>query len=116
MQVRLQLGTGKRFQRRRGKNRHLAAATGALLEPAALMAYVMGIWRLASDMGLAGQFAIEGLFSHWQVWMVLGAVIHLASYALTRYSRSGQLEVPKVITILPVRPPDGPRSRKRVRA
>ena len=96
MVVRLQLGSGKRFRRRPGKNRQVAAVTGALLVPIALMAYVMGIWRVASDLGAAREFAIAGLFSHWQVWMVLGAAVHLAAYALTRYGRGSALAVPGI--------------------
>jgi len=96
--VRLQLGTGRRFRRGRGKNRQVASAFGALLVPAALMAYVMGIWRLASDMGLAGEFGGAGIFSHWQVWMILGAAVHLTGYALTRYGRGGKLAMPAFIS------------------
>ena len=62
---------GRPIERRHGKNRNLASAFGSLMIPAALMAYVMGFWRLASDMGIAGGFSITGAFSHWQVWMAL---------------------------------------------
>jgi hypothetical protein len=103
MVVRLQLGSGKRFRRARGKNRQTVSALGALLMPIALMAYVMGVWRLASEMGFAGEFAVDGLFSHWQVWMVLGAAVHLLAYSLTRYGRSGLLHVPRLITVFPIR-------------
>jgi hypothetical protein len=117
--IRLQLGTGRRFERKRGKNRQVASIFGALLVPVALMAYVMGIWRLASDMGIAGEFAGAGIFSHWQVWMVLGAVIHLVGYSLTRYGRGGKLAMPAVIsgamTFFPGRPGAGER-QPRVRA
>ena len=103
MVVRLKLGTGTRFERRRGKNRVIASVAGALLVPVALMAYVMGIWRLAADIGVAREFVVAGLFSHWQVWMVLGAAIHLVAYALTRYGRGGELALPGVITLFPGR-------------
>jgi hypothetical protein len=110
--VRLQLGAGRRYQRRRGKNRQVASALGALLVPVALMAYVMGIWRLASDMGIAGEFAVGGIFSHWQVWMILGAAIHVVGYTLTRYGRGGALQMPGVIGAFPGRPGAGERPRK----
>jgi hypothetical protein len=116
MRVRLQLGTGRRLQRRRGKNRQVASALGALLMPVALMGYVMGIWRLASDMGVAGAFTVGGLFSHWQVWMVSAVAVHVVSYALTRYGRGGELQVPGLVTMFPRRPAPGIRRPKTRRA
>jgi hypothetical protein len=95
------------MDQRAGKNRQLAMASSALLVPAALMAYVMGFWRLASDMGMVGEFGISGIFSHWQVWLVIAAGLHIAASALSRYGRGGQLEVPRVLTLFPTRPQDG---------
>ena len=112
MIVRLQLGTGRRFERRRGKNRQVASALGALLMPVTLMAYVMGVWRLASDIGAAAPFALSGLFSHWQVWMLLGVALHVASYALSRYGRGGELQVPGLVTMFPGRHLPGGRGPK----
>ncbi len=105
MKVRIQLRTGPPVQRKAGKNRHLALAGGALLIPAALMAYVLGFWRLASDMGVAGEFGITGVFSHWQVWMAVAAALHLIASVLNKYGRGGDLHVPRVLTprILPFR-------------
>ena len=56
MIVRIRLKSGRPIQRKRGKNRHVASGLAALLIPLALMAYVLGLWRLASDMGFAGEF------------------------------------------------------------
>ena len=67
------------------------------------MAYSLGFWRLASDMGLAGQFDITGMFSHWQVWIGLGVILHVASITLNRHGRGGNLEMPHVLTALPGR-------------
>lgn len=67
----------------------------ALLTPAALMAYVLGLWKLASDMGLAGEFAISGgIFAHWQVWLPLAVVLQICVFSLNRYGRGGELRVP----------------------
>ena len=104
MIVRIRLHRGRPIRRRAGKNRELAVALGALLIPAALMAYVLSIWRLASDMGMAGTFAISGIFSHWQVWLAVGVALQACSYSLNRYARSGRMEVPKVLTMFPPRP------------
>jgi hypothetical protein len=86
MVVRMRFGRGRRVQRRTGKNRKVALALSALLTPAAVMASVLGLWRLASDMKWTGEFAIStGLFSHWQVWMGFAAVLQRGAWALNRY-------------------------------
>jgi hypothetical protein len=70
-------------------------ATGALLTPAALMALVLGCWRLASDLNLTGEFVIaRGLFSHWQVWMVLAGILQTCASVLNRYGRGGREAMP----------------------
>jgi hypothetical protein len=97
MMVRIKLEKGPPVQRKAGKNRLVAAAIGTLLVPVTLMAYVLGIWRLASDLGMAGEFAISGLFSHWQVWIALAAALHIASASLNRYGRGGMLKGPRLL-------------------
>ena len=95
--VRIKLSQGPPIQRKTGKNRQVASAIGTLLMPAVLMAYVLGIWRLASDLGMAGEFAISGIFSHWQVWIALAALMHIASASLNRYGRGGSLKGPRLL-------------------
>jgi hypothetical protein len=106
MIVRIRLGTGRPIQRKRGKNRHLALACGALLIPASLMAYVLGFWRLASDMGFAAEPGISGVFSHWQVWIAAAVFLHAAASILNRYGRRGVFQMPEVLNprMLPLRP------------
>ena len=101
MIVRIRLQYGRPIGRKRGKNRHVALACAALLAPAALMAYVMGFWRLASDMGIAGEFAITGTFSHWQVWIAVAVGIHLVASALNRYGRGYDLHWPRMLMFFP---------------
>ena len=108
MILRVRLRRGRPIQRKQGKNRHVALAFGGLLIPAALMAYVLGFWRLASDMGLAGEFGITGLFSHWQIWMTLAALLHILAATLNKYGRGGDLHMPRVLNF----PLFVPRSRK----
>lgn len=106
MIVKIRFPEGRRRQSQRQAkldHRELAAAAGALLIPASLMAYSLGFWRLASDMGLAGQFDITGAFSHWQLWIGLGVLLHTAAITLNRYSRGEELEMPRVLTALPGR-------------
>jgi hypothetical protein len=39
---------------------------------------------------LAGDFVIEqGLFSHWQVWMVVAVLLESCAAILNRYGRGG---------------------------
>ena len=97
MTVRIKLQTGRPVQRKVGKNRQVASAIGTLLVPVALMAYVLGFWRLASDLGMAGEFAISGLFSHWQIWVAIAAALHIASSSLNRYGRGGTLKGPPLL-------------------
>ena len=101
MKVRFRFREGRRVSRRRGKNRRLAAAAGALLIPMALMAYILGLWRLASDLGVAGEFGITGLFSHWQMWIAVALALSFAASALNRYGRGGETEESRAVTSFP---------------
>lgn len=105
MIVRIRLRKGQPVKRKRGKNRHLALAGGALLIPASLMAYALGAWGLASDMGAAGESGVRGIFSHWQVGIAVGILLNVATSILNRYGRGGELEAPEVLTprFLPLR-------------
>jgi hypothetical protein len=99
MKVRIRFGAGRSIQRKTGKNRHLASAGGALLVPASLMAYVMGLWGLTSDMGMSNAFGMTGVFSHWQIWIAGGVLLHCISSILNRYAKEGELQVPKVLNL-----------------
>jgi hypothetical protein len=88
MVVRIRFGRGLQVQRKSGKNRRAALALGALLTPAAVMASALGLWRLASDLKVAGSFGISsGVFSHWQVWMACAALLQRCAWALNRYGQ-----------------------------
>jgi hypothetical protein len=68
-------------------NRQMALGIAALLTPASLMAFALGCWRLGADLNITGQFAIaNGLFSHWQVWLALGAAMQVISASLYRFA------------------------------
>ncbi len=85
MIVRIRLGKGPRVRRARGVNRGALLALGALLTPAAWMAGVLAVWRLASDLQFAGEFGIaSGVFSHWQVWLSTAAALGWGALALNR--------------------------------
>jgi len=86
MKVRIHLGNGRKRQPTSRKNTRVALAMAALLRPASLMAFALGLWRVASDMRLAGEFPIqEGVFSHWQVWIAAGFASEICAFLLNRY-------------------------------
>jgi hypothetical protein len=89
MIVRIRLQRGPRVKKNRRKNQHVALALATLLNPAAVTACALALWRLAADLGTARQFAIpNGLFSHWQVWLGIMALLKLAAILLNRYGNS----------------------------
>jgi hypothetical protein len=64
-------------------SRQLANTLIALLTPAAVIAFVMGVWRVCADLGWAGAFLIaDGFFSHWQVWIALSIALKMLSSTL----------------------------------
>ncbi len=89
MLVRIRFGRGPKVERRRRKNRRVALAAGAMLTPAAVMALVLGLWRIAADLKWTGDFAIStGLFSHWQVWLGSAVLLQVISRLLNYYGRA----------------------------
>jgi len=66
----------------------MALAVSALLTPAAFLASVLALWRIAADLNITGKFAITtGVFSHWQVWMTVAVLLQVCSRLLARYGR-----------------------------
>lgn len=64
-------------------SRQLANTFIALLTPAAVVVFVMGLWRVCADLGWAGAFLIaDGFFSHWQVWIALSIALKMLSSTL----------------------------------
>lgn len=89
MIVRIRLGSGRKVQRKRRKNQHVALALASLLTPGAVMACVLALWRLAADVGDTSQFPItNGLFSHWQVWFGTAAIVQFLAIVLNRYGKA----------------------------
>jgi hypothetical protein len=93
MRVRIHVRVGPAFSRGLSRNREVASVTAALLTPGAVMALVLGMWRLGADLKWTGEFAISrGLFSHWQVWIALAGLLQTAASILNRYSRGPRRE------------------------
>jgi hypothetical protein len=88
MVVRIRLKRGPKVRRKQRKNRHVALASAALLTPAAVMAFVLSMWRLGADIGFTRSFAIHtGIFSHWQVWLAISVAIQFIAVVLNRYGK-----------------------------
>jgi hypothetical protein len=93
MLVRIRLGSGTKVRQKRRKNKHVALALASLLTPAAVMACALAFWRLAADMNATGQFPIvNGLFSHWQIWLTLSASLQFCATLLNRYGKPETLQ------------------------
>jgi hypothetical protein len=89
MVVRILLSSGARVRQKHRKNQHVALALASLLTPAAVMACVLTLWRLAADLNATGQFPItDGLFSHWQVWLTVAASLQSSAILLNRYGKA----------------------------
>jgi hypothetical protein len=89
MLVRIRFAKGPQVDKKRRKNQRAALLVGALLTPAAAMAAVLGVWRIAADLGWTSSFAIDsGFFSHWQIWMGAAVVLQVCSRMLNRYGKS----------------------------
>ncbi len=95
MIIRLRLGAGRRFRPKQGDGRGVALVAAALMTPACVMASALAFWRLLADLRLTSEFAISsGLFSHWQVWVAMAVLLHLASRRLDRYARLHPVQHP----------------------
>jgi hypothetical protein len=94
MVVRIRFRKGPKLGQKRQKNRRAAVALAALLTPAALLALLLALWRIAADLNWTNRFAIaSGLFSHWQVWMGFAVLLQLCARLLNRYGRGGNTAV-----------------------
>ena len=88
MVVRIRFGKGPRLGSARQRTRRMALALAGMLTPAAAIAAVLALWRIAADLNWASSFAISsGLFSHWQIWLGGAILLQLCAHMLNRYGR-----------------------------
>ena len=93
MVVRIRFGRGRAVERRSGKNNHLARLAASFLTLSATCLASFGMWRVAQDLGWAGDFVIaDGLFSHWQVWIGAAILLQWAAWRLLNYAKSAEPE------------------------
>lgn len=91
MLVRIRFSHGPRVGKKPRHRRRLAIGLAALLTPAAALAAVLGLWRLAADLDWTGSFAISsGFFSHWQVWLGTAVLLQFCAHVLNRYAKTGE--------------------------
>ena len=94
MVVRIRLGRGLRVQKKARKNQQLALAFAALLQPSALMALVLAVWAIASDMKLSGDFPVhKGALSDWRFWLCAAFGIGALSATLNRYGLAAKEQI-----------------------
>jgi hypothetical protein len=90
MVVRIKFSKGPVLKRDRRRNRHVALALAALLDPAAVIALVIGLWGIAAELNWVGSFAIStGFFSHWEPWLAAASGLDLCALALNRSGKGG---------------------------
>jgi hypothetical protein len=91
MLVRIRFGNGPKVGKKARKNRRIALGIASLLTPAAALASVLALWRIAADLNWTSSFAIPtGLFSHWQVWLGAAVLLQFCAHVLNRYGKSGE--------------------------
>jgi hypothetical protein len=83
MVVRIRLKRDPRFD-------GLFAGVASLLTLVAVACFILGVWKIFSELGWAGGFFVAGgALSHWQVWTGLGIVLQLLSFRINRrFARS----------------------------
>jgi hypothetical protein len=56
----------------------------SLITPTCVMAYVLAFWRLAADIGLAGESGLHGVLAHWQLWIILAVGLQVTQRILAK--------------------------------
>lgn len=90
MVVRIRFKRGPQVVKGQRKNQRIALAVASLLTPVAAMASALALWRVAADLDWTSRFAISsGVFSHWQFWLAVAALIQTCAHLLNRYGKRG---------------------------
>ena len=74
------------------KNR-IAMLSASLLTMVAIGCAALGLWRMGTDLGWAGDFVFQnGILSHWQVWTGAAVGVQYMSWRLTGYGTSASFK------------------------
>jgi len=91
MVVRIRFGRGPVVSRRQGKNSRMATLAASLLTLLSISCAALGLWRLGTDLGWAGDFVfVHGLLSHWQVWIGVAAAVQYVAWRLNSYAQAAR--------------------------
>ena len=91
MVVRVKCQYASALEKFRHAHRQATLTAALVLNTLGVGAYVLGVWRLLSDLRLTGEFAISrGLFSHCQVCLSLGVILNAAGVSLNRYAHTDE--------------------------
>jgi hypothetical protein len=102
MVVKIRFGRGPVVRRRQGKNSGIAKLSASLLTMVSVSLASLSVWRICTDLGLAGDFVFaDGFLSHWQVWMGAAAAVQYLVWRLTRYARAPEPEEALVAAAAP---------------
>lgn len=94
MVVKIRFGRGPLVSRRGGKNSRIARLASSLLTLFSLGCASFGAWRIAADLGWAGDFIFtDGLFSHWQIWIGAAIAVQYGAWQLLRYARQASADI-----------------------
>ena len=73
--------------------------SGLVLTPVAVLAGVLGAWRLGADAGWTNSFFITGgVFSRYQLWFALAIVAQTSAFMLKRWAGNQNKHVTAVAT------------------
>jgi len=113
MVIKIRFDRGPVVSRRKGKNSRIARLAASLLTLVSISCASLGMWRIGTDLGWAGDFVFpSGFLSHWQVWIGVATLVQYMSWRLTRYARKARLPEP----IEPATVEPGTESQATVRA
>ena len=95
MVVRVRFARGRVFSGRKAQNSRIARLAASFLTLIAICFGIFGFWRLAQDLGWAGEFVFAaGILSHWQIWLAAAALVQWVAWKLVSYEppKSGKDE------------------------
>jgi len=72
--------------------------SGLVLTAVAIVAGVLGAWRLGADPGWTSDFFIaDGLLSHYQSWFAVAVGAQASAFILNRWLASHKIAIPALV-------------------